>query len=311
MRHGNTAGLLGVIVKVSLCVHVCVVTDDLNGVLVCAYRTVSAKSPELAVDGSLRCGNQSRSCSKRQVCHIIFDTDCESFLLCVIEYCNDLCRCGVFGAQSVTSAVYRYAVKLGSFQCGYNIQVQRLALCSRLFRSVQNVDVFYSIRDSVDQCLCTEWSVQTYFYDTDFFTGCQQVINGLFDGIACGSHCNDNFFSILCSVVVEQLIVGADLCINLVHVFLNDSRHSIVIRIAGLSCLEEDIRILCGTSLAWMIWIQCMISEFIDRIHIYQVFQIFVIPCLDLLNLVGSTESIKEVDKWELAFQSRTMCNRA
>ena len=32
------AGLLGVIIEVSLSVHVCVVTDDLDGVLVSTYR---------------------------------------------------------------------------------------------------------------------------------------------------------------------------------------------------------------------------------------------------------------------------------
>ena len=35
---------------------------------------------------------------------------------------------------------------------------------------------------------------------------------------------------------------------------------------------KEDIRILCGTSLAWMVRIQCMSTEFIDCIHIYQIF---------------------------------------
>ena len=54
VRHRYTAGLLGVIIEVSLSVHVCVVTDDLDGVLVCTYGTVCAKSPEFAVDGSFR-----------------------------------------------------------------------------------------------------------------------------------------------------------------------------------------------------------------------------------------------------------------
>ena len=58
VRHGNTAGLLGVIIKVSLSVHVGIVTDDLNGVLVCTYGTVSAQTPELAVDGACRSGNK-------------------------------------------------------------------------------------------------------------------------------------------------------------------------------------------------------------------------------------------------------------
>ena len=92
VRHGNTAGLLGVIIKVSLCVHICVVTDDLNGVLVCAYGTVSAQTPELAVDGSFRCGNQRpRPVVKRQVGHIIYDTDGESLPCSVLLYTATIC----------------------------------------------------------------------------------------------------------------------------------------------------------------------------------------------------------------------------
>ena len=57
------------------------------------------------------------------------------------------------------------------------------------------------------------------------------------------------------AVVVEQLIVSTNLGINLVHIFLNDCRKGIIVRVAGFSCLEEDIRVLSGASLAWMIWI--------------------------------------------------------
>ena len=103
VRHGHTAGLLGVIIKVCLCIHVCVVTDDLDGVLVGSYSTVSAQSPELAVDGSFRSGNQRSANLQRQVGHIIHDTDGEFCFLGVVVYGNDLSRCGVLGTQSVTS----------------------------------------------------------------------------------------------------------------------------------------------------------------------------------------------------------------
>ena len=86
---------------------------------------------------------------------------------------------------------------------------------------------------------------------------------------------------VFCSVVVEQFVVCSDLCIYFVHVILNDSRKSIVVRVTCLSCLEEDIRVLSGTSLAWVVRVQCVCAELIDRIHIYQIFQIFVIPCLN------------------------------
>ncbi len=54
MRHRYTAGLLGIIIKVRLGIHIGVVTDDLDGVLVCADGTICAKSPEFTVRRSFR-----------------------------------------------------------------------------------------------------------------------------------------------------------------------------------------------------------------------------------------------------------------
>ena len=47
VRNGDTAGLLRVVGEVALCVHIGVVADDLDGVLVGTYGTVSAEAPEL------------------------------------------------------------------------------------------------------------------------------------------------------------------------------------------------------------------------------------------------------------------------
>src|SRR5699024_10835736 len=113
------------------------------------------------------------------------------------------------------------------------------------------------------------------------------------------------------SIVIEQLIVCSDLLIYFVHVLLYHRRKSVVVGVAGLSCLEEDIRVLGGTSLAGMVGIQSVFSESVHRVHIYHIFQIFVIPGLDLLDLVGSTESVKEVDEGNFALDRCQMGNRS
>ena len=244
VRHGHTAGLLGVIVKVCLCIHIGVVADDLDGVLVCTYGTVSTKSPEFAVDGSFRRGNKGSTQFQRKVCHIIHDTDGEFCLLIIMVYGNDLRRCSIFGTKSVTSCKYRNIVKLRTFQsCNY-IQVKGFAHCTRLFCSVKNSDLLYAVRNSSNQCFCTERSVKTYLYDTYFFACCHEVIDGFFNGIAYRTHSYDNLFSISCAIVVEELVVGTDLSIYFIHVFLYDSRHCIVEGVTCFTCLEEDIRVL-------------------------------------------------------------------
>src|SRR5699024_7147536 len=127
VRHCNTAGLLGVIVKVSLCVHICVVTDDLDGVLVRSDCTVSAESPEFTVDRSFRCCDKRLVSFQRQMCHIVLDTECEFLLLIIVIYSNDLSRSRILGTKSVASCIDRHCVEFGAFERCDNIQIQRLA----------------------------------------------------------------------------------------------------------------------------------------------------------------------------------------
>ena len=59
MRHCETTGFLGVIVKVSLCIKIRLVTDDLDCSLVGTNGTVGTKTPELALDCALRFSGDS------------------------------------------------------------------------------------------------------------------------------------------------------------------------------------------------------------------------------------------------------------
>ena len=104
VRHGNTAGLLGVIIEVCLSVHVGIVTDDLNGVLVCTYGTVSAQTPELAVDGACRSGNKRCASVSRDRCVTSSLIPMVNFcFFSVVVYSNDLSRCGILGTKAITS----------------------------------------------------------------------------------------------------------------------------------------------------------------------------------------------------------------
>ena len=58
MGNGNTTGLLGVIIEVSLSVLVGMVTDNLDGVLISTYGTVCTETPELTSCGAFRSGSR-------------------------------------------------------------------------------------------------------------------------------------------------------------------------------------------------------------------------------------------------------------
>ncbi len=170
--HGNTTGFLGVIVKICLSIHVCIITNDLDGVLVSTYSTVSTKSPELTVSCSFWCSNKRSTCLKGKMCNIIYDTDCEFLFFCIVINSNDLSRCCIFGTKSITSGEDLNACKFAVFKSSYNIQVQWLAKCAWLFCSVKNCDLLNCLRNSINQCLCTKWSVQTNFDHTNFSACC-------------------------------------------------------------------------------------------------------------------------------------------
>ena len=130
------------------------------------------------------------------------------------------------------------------------------------------------------------------------------MIDRLLDGLVDGTHSDDDLLGISCAVVVEQLVVSADLGIDLVHVLLNDGGHRIVSGVAGLAGLEEQVRVLSGAHLTRMCRIQAVRAELCNGFVIDQIVEIVIIPDLDLLDLVRSTESVEEVDEGKLALYS-------
>ena len=311
MGHCDTAGLLGVIVEVSLSVHVSVVADDLDGVLVGTDSTVCAETPELAVDCAGRCSHESRACRQGQIGDIVYDAEREALLVKVLKYSLDLCRVCILGTEAVTAGVDDNVLELGIEQCSDDIEVKRFAVSARLFCSVEDVDDLDSLRDSVDESFVGERTIQSDFDDTDlcslFLT---EVIDCLINCLADRAHSDDNGFSFRIAIVIEQAVVCADLGVYFVHVHLDDFRHLVISRVASFASLEEDIRVLSGASLARMIRIKGMITELLDCFMVYHLVEISVIPCTDLLDLVGCTETIEEVDERKAALDCCHMSNR-
>ena len=116
--------------------------------------------------------------------------------------------------------------------------------------------------------------------------------------------------SICCTVVVEEFVICTDLSVNFVHVLLNDCRKSVVVGVSCLFNLEEDIRVLSRTTLMRVVRVKSFHTELMDSIEISHLFEIFIIPCLDLLDLVGCTETIEEVDEASFTFDCCKVSNR-
>ena len=312
MGNGDTAGLLGVILEVCLYIFIGVVTDDLDGVLVCTNSTVAAQTPEFAFDGAFCSGVWSFFFFQGQMSNVIVDAQSKScfwsFFGQLFINCKDACWSCVFGAQTVTTADDGSLTSCFAHS-RHNIQMERFSISTWLFGTVQNSDLGSSFWDSSEQMFCREWTEQSYFNKTNFFALSGQVIDNFFCNVTDGAHSNDNTVSIWCTIVVEQLIVCTQFSVNFAHVFFNNSWNCIVVLVASFTMLEEDISVFMGTTHGWVFWVQSTFAECFNSIHIAHFFQVFVIPNLDLLDLVGGTETIKEVDEWNTALDGCQMSN--
>ena len=196
-------------------------------------------------------------------------------------------------------------MELSALESSNNVKIQRLTERTRLLGSVKNGNLLAGVRDSLNELGSNERSVQSYLNKTELCAlCCVEVIYRLFNSITYAAHSNDNMSCIGSTVVVEQLVVCADLLVDLVHVILNDTRNSIIVRIASLTSLEEDIRVLSSTAKYRMLRIDSSLSELLDLLEVHHASYVFNIPCLDLLDLMRSSETVEEVQERNSALDS-------
>ncbi|CCX37220.1 putative uncharacterized protein [Clostridium sp. CAG:1013] len=144
-------------------------------------------------------------------------------------------------------------------------------------------------------------------YQANLLASGVQVIDNFLNGLASGTHGNDNLVRVGSAIVVEGLVIGADLLVDLVHVVHNNFRHSVVILVAGFTSLEEDVAVLSLAAEHRMLGVQSVAAESVHSVPIQQVAQIVVIPHLDLLDLMGGAETVEEVEERYPALDRRQM----
>ncbi len=299
--NGDTAGLLGVVCEIRLSIEVGVVADDFDGVLVRTNGTVGAKSPELAGNNSFRRGIRAFAHVEGQTVKVVFDTDGEVSLgvlgLEVAVNGNDTTRSEVLAAQTVTAAGNLDIGKLGIFEGGDDIEEERFAEGARFLGAVENCDGLDGIRKCGKELVGTPRTIQTDLDKAEFFATGIQIVNGFFNGVAGRAHGNNDLFSIRRTVVVEEFVIGADSGVDLCHVGFDNFRKGVIVRIAGFTSLEEDIRVLGGATENRMFRIQRTLTEGLDGIHVDEGSKLFIIPNLNFLQLVRGAETVEEVQE--------------
>ena len=138
-----------------------------------------------------------------------------------------------------------------------------------------------------------------------------QSVHGLLDGLTDGPHGNDDIFRIRRAYIVEGLVAAAGDLLDFFHIVVNDFRNLVVEFIGGLTHLEEDIRILRGSADDRMFRIQRPVPEFLYGIHIDELCQVIIVQHFDLLNLVGGTEAVEEMQERHPALDGGKMSDSA
>ena len=312
---GHAAGLLGVVLEVRLNILVGVVADDLDGVLVGAHGAVAAQAPELALDGAFRGGVGGVLLHQGGVGDVVHDAHGEvvlgGVLSQVLIHSEHALGRRVLGAQTIAASHNGLIGDAGAGQSGDHVQVQRIAQSAGLLGAVQHRNLLGGGGDGGDQLVRAEGAVQADLHQADLLALGVQVVDDLLSHVADGAHGDDDAVRVGSAVVVEQLIVGTQLGVDLAHVLLDDLRQSVVVLVGGLAVLEEDVAVLVGAAHGGMLGVQSALAEGLNGVHVHHLGQILVVPDGDLLDLVGGAEAVEEVDEGDAALDGGQVGHRS
>ena len=181
-----------------------------------------------------------------------------------------------------------------------DVQIQRLAQGAGLLGAVEHGDASCTVcRQRLGQNLAVTNGRYRRTLTRPTFSPCGgQVVDDLLGHVADGAHGDDDALGVGGAVVVEQLVVGAQLGVDLVHVLFHHGRQRVVDAVAGLAVLEEDVAVLvasraCAGRSGLSAWSRNASTASMS----HHVSQVGVIPHSDLLDLMGGAEAVEEVQE--------------
>ena len=310
VRHGQSAGFLGVIVKITLGVQVGLITDDLDGCFVGTDGSVRSQTPEFTFDSAFRFSCNAFDEGQGVVGHIVLNTDGEMILrplmIQVIINGHDHARGGVLGAKAVAAAVNLRRVSLG-IKHGAHILVQRLSESAGLLRPVKHSDALYGLRQHIQEILPHKRAVQAHLDEADPVALGDEGVHGFLDGFTDRAHGNDDVLGVRGAHIVEGLVAAAGEFFQLLHIMHNHFRDLIIEFVGRLSYLEENVRVLGSTADYRVLRIQGTVAELLYSIHVDEFAEVIVVQHLDLLDLVRSTETVEEMQERDAALDGGQM----
>ena len=312
---GDAAGLLRVVLEVGLDVFVGVVADDLRGVLVGADRAVAADAPELALDRAGRAGDGGGlDFGEAEVRHVVDDADGEAGFGGVLGELRvdreDAAGRRVLAAESVAAGGEDDVAAAGLAEGGGHVEVERLAEGAGLLRAVEDGHLLGGRGERGEERGADPRTVEANLDQADLLALGRQVVDDLFGHVADAAHRHDDAVGVGSAVVVEELVVGAELGVDLGHAALDDGGKRVIGAVAGLAVLEEHVAVLVRAAHRGMLGVQRVVAERLDRFHVAHVLEVGVVPGLDLLDFVARAEPVEEVQERHPALDGREVGHR-
>ena len=214
----------------------------------------------------------------------------------VFEDREDLCRRSILRAETVASTDDDRGI-LAAIEAVFHVEVERLAVGTRLLRTIKYGDALCRLWHCSQEVLSRERTIKVYGYHADFLAVSYEVIDGLTRSLRNGAHSDDDAVSILCSVIVEEAVFATGELVDLFHVFLHDGGHFVVEAIASLAVLEEVVGVLSHTARHGVHRVQGAGAELGQCLLIDERGEILVVELLDLLDLVRGAEAVEEADE--------------
>ena len=207
MAAGQAEGLLGVVCEIRLRVLVGQVSDDLDRGLVRADGAVAAQSVEHARGGAGRLGGDVLVNLEAGVGHIVLDADGEAVEAIVLEVLVDREDHGgreVLAGEAVAAADDGDGRVVDS---DLNIHVEGFADGAGLLGAVEDRDALHALREGRQELVRVEGAVEADLDEAVLgAAGRVQVVDCLLDGLAGGTHCDDDIGGVGGADVVEEVV---------------------------------------------------------------------------------------------------------
>ena len=304
MADGDAAGLLGVVAVVALRIEVGEPADDLDGVLVGAHGAVGAESVEEAADGLRIFGVEGRVVVEAGEADVVVDADGEAvFGSRFLEFVEDAFDHGggeVFAGESVAAA---HDGDVGAVQGFAHVVAERLTDGCRIFAAVEDRDALDRGRQRAEESGDVEGTEEVDGEDADFFAVLEQARDCLMRYCCAGAHDDDDSFGVVGSVVVEEVVLAAELLREAVHGPLGDVGSSFVVGRSAFAGLEEDVGVLGGAAHDGGVGAEPVVSVVAHEVVVDEGPHVVVGDEFDLHLFVAGAEAVEEVDDGHAAFK--------